>query len=151
MVTCAAGYPLDKTYYQTVKGMVGAMNILEPGGDLIVAAECSEGIGSPEFAESQRRLVASGPAAFLREILAKSHADIDEWQTQMQLAPMAIGNIHLYSGGLGAADRQLTAVNCIDSMQTAVNESLTRHPDGVVAVIPEGPYVIPFHRERANV
>ncbi len=44
VVTSAAGYPLDKTYYQTVKGMVGAMNILEPGGDLIIASECEEGM-----------------------------------------------------------------------------------------------------------
>ena len=31
VVTSAAGYPLDKTYYQTVKGMVGPVDILEPG------------------------------------------------------------------------------------------------------------------------
>ena len=29
VVTSSAGYPLDKTYYQTVKGMVGAVDILE--------------------------------------------------------------------------------------------------------------------------
>ena len=45
VVTSAAGYPLDKTYYQTVKGMVGPVDILEPGGDLLVVSECSEGHG----------------------------------------------------------------------------------------------------------
>ena len=39
VVTSAAGYPLDKTYYQTVKGMVGPLDILSPGGDLIVEIE----------------------------------------------------------------------------------------------------------------
>ena len=33
VITSASGYPLDKTYYQTVKGMVGAMDILAPGGE----------------------------------------------------------------------------------------------------------------------
>ena len=33
VVTSSAGYPLDKTYYQTIKGMVTPMDILEPGGD----------------------------------------------------------------------------------------------------------------------
>ncbi len=46
VVTSAAGYPLDTTYYQTVKGMVGPVDILEPGGNLVVVSECSEGIGS---------------------------------------------------------------------------------------------------------
>ena len=53
VVTSSAGYPLDKTYYQTVKGMVGALEILEPGGDLIIVSACSEGMGSPDYAEAQ--------------------------------------------------------------------------------------------------
>ena len=67
VVTSAAGYPLDKTYYQTVKGMVGPIDILAPGGRLIVASECSEGIGSEEFIEAQQRLVELGPNGFLRK------------------------------------------------------------------------------------
>ena len=47
VVTSSAGYPLDKTYYQTIKGMVTPLDILEPGGTLIIASECSEGFGSP--------------------------------------------------------------------------------------------------------
>ena len=61
----SAGYPLDKTYYQTVKGMVTPLDILEPGGTLIIASACSEGFGSPEFREAQAQLVALGPERFL--------------------------------------------------------------------------------------
>src|SRR4029450_11449991 len=39
-VTSWAGHPLDKTYYQTVKGMVTPMDILEPGGTIIMASAC---------------------------------------------------------------------------------------------------------------
>ena len=53
VVTSSAGYPLDKTYYQTVKGMVTPIDILAPGGTLIVASACSEGFGSPEFRAAQ--------------------------------------------------------------------------------------------------
>ena len=49
ILTSAAGYPLDKTYYQTIKGMVTPMDILEPGGTLVIASACSEGFGSDEF------------------------------------------------------------------------------------------------------
>ena len=43
VVTSSAGYPLDQTYYQTVKGMVTPLDILAPGGTLIIASECTEG------------------------------------------------------------------------------------------------------------
>lgn len=144
VVTCAAGYPLDKTYYQTVKGMVGAMDILAPGGDLIIAAECSEGLGSPEFCNSQRRLMQHGSDEFLKRIHHKSHAAIDEWQTQMQLKPMQLGNIYLYSQGLQTADHKLTGVRRIDHLDHAIAASMERHGDNAVAVVPEGPYVVPF-------
>jgi lactate racemase len=146
VVTSAAGYPLDRTYYQTVKGMVGPMDILEPGGRLIIASECSEGLGSAEFVNAQRRMIQLGSAEFLRRILLKSHADIDEWQTQMQLKPMAVGTLQLYSTGLKPAQHALTGVTSIDSVRSAVLESIAASSDQAVAVIPEGPYVVPFWR-----
>src|SRR5205807_3790031 len=77
VLTSAAGYPLDKTYYQTVKGMVAPLDILDRGANLIVASECSEGMGSPEYVRAQRRLMALGADGFLREIEKKRFADID--------------------------------------------------------------------------
>ena len=143
VVTSAAGYPLDKTYYQTVKGMVGALGALEDDGDLIVASECSEGLGSAEYRDAQRRLVAAGPDAFLAGISGKPHADIDEWQTQMQTRSLARGRISLFAGGLSSSDRALTGVGSVASVERAVAESMERHRDPRIAVIPEGPYVIP--------
>ncbi len=143
VVTSAAGYPLDKTFYQTVKGMVGALGALEDGGDLIVASECSEGLGSAEYRDAQRRLVAAGPDAFLAGISGKPHADIDEWQTQMQTRSLARGRISLFAEGLSSSDRALTGVGSVASVERAVAESMERHRDPRIAVIPEGPYVIP--------
>jgi lactate racemase len=144
VVTSAAGYPLDKTYYQTVKGMVAPLDILEPGGNLIVASECSEGMGSPEFVEAQRRLLRLGPEGFLREIASRRFAEIDEWQTQMQLKSMRAGRIQLYC--TGPVDRALTGVAAIDSVERAVAESARELRDPQVAVVPEGPYVVPFYQ-----
>lgn len=100
VLTSSAGYPLDKTYYQTVKGMVTPLDILEPGGTLIIASECSEGFGSPEFRTAQAKLVEMGPDRFLATLKAKTFAEIDEWQTEMQLKPMRLGRIQLYTTGL---------------------------------------------------
>ncbi|WP_246728601.1 nickel-dependent lactate racemase [Rhizobium laguerreae] len=143
VVTSSAGYPLDKTYYQTIKGMVTPLDILKPGGTLIIASECSEGFGSPEFREAQARLVELGPERFLATLTAKSLAEIDEWQTEMQLKPMRLGSVELYTTGLAGEDRRLTGVGMIDNLQHAIARSITASGDLDVAVIPEGPYVVP--------
>ena len=145
IVTSSAGYPLDKTYYQTVKAMVTPIDILEPGGTIIVASACSEGFGSREFRDAQTRLVELGGARFLATLNAKSLADIDEWQTEMQLKTMRVGHIQLYTPGLDQEEKRITAVEMVDSVEGAIAESLKRHDDRAVAIIPEGPYVIPVY------
>ncbi|MFO0294426.1 MAG: nickel-dependent lactate racemase [Rhodospirillales bacterium] len=149
IVTSSAGYPLDKTYYQTVKGMVTPLDILAPGGTLIIASECSEGFGSAEFKEAQRRLVELGPDRFLATLTAKNLAEIDEWQTEMQLKPMRKGRIQLYTTGLDPELRALTGVETIASVAEAVRASIARSGDRGVAVIPEGPYVVPVAEASA--
>ena len=143
VVTTAAGHPLDRTYYQTVKGMVAPLDILQPGGTLVIAADCGEGLGSRAFADAQRRLLALGPDAFVQSLASKRFAADDEWQTQMQVKPMQRGRVQLYTTGLDAAARALTGVECIDSIERAIAASVARSGDRAIAVIPEGPYVVP--------
>ena len=144
VLTSCAGHPLDLTYYQTVKGMVGPLDILDKGGDLIIVSSCIEGMGSEEFIAAQKRLVELGPSGFLNAITQKQYADIDEWQTEMQLKPMRVGSIHLYSEGLSDKDWFATGVNKVDNLQNCIEQSFVRHKQNKIAVIPEGPYVIPF-------
>ena len=122
-------------------------------GTLIIASECTEGVGSKEYAEAQRRLIEKGVDGFFDDISRKDFADIDEWQTQMQLKTMRVGAIHLYTTGLSAADRQLTGVsitNSIDeTVRRCVQSNIEQGGDSAVAVIPEGPYVVPAYRPLA--
>lgn len=143
VVTSSAGYPLDQTYYQTVKGMVTPLDILEPGGTLIIASECAEGIGSKHYREAQGRLISLGPDAFLKTLLAKQLADVDEWQTEMQLKSMRTGKVCLFTTGLSDDDHTLTGVERIDDLTAAIARSMDEHNDTAVAIIPEGPYVVP--------
>jgi nickel-dependent lactate racemase len=150
ILTSSAGYPLDQTYYQTVKGMVTPLDILEPGGTLIIASQCAEGLGSPHFREAQKKLIALGPDAFLQSLQRKALADVDEWQTEMQLKPMRVGSIVLYSDRLSDADHALTGVARTHSVEDAIAQSIAAHGDPEIAVIPEGPYVVPFSRSGAG-
>ena len=145
VVTSAAGYPLDKTYYQTVKGMVGPVQILAEGGRMIIASACEEGLGSHEYRESQTRLATLGSQGFLDRISAMPLADIDGWQTHMLLRTLAVGNVSLYSEGLKGNERALTGVQMVESMEDAIAASMAQSGDKRIAVIPEGPYVIPTY------
>jgi len=146
VVTSAAGYPLDRTYYQTVKGMVSPLDILEPGGTLVVVSECSEGLGSAEYVDAQRRLLQLGMDGFQRDIDGKRFASVDEWQTQMQLKPMRKGTVQLHSGRLAEGDRGLTGVTSVASVEEAVLASVRASGDLHVGVIPEGPYLVPVYQ-----
>jgi hypothetical protein len=68
-----------------------------------------------------------------------------EWQTQMQLKPMAVGTLQLYSR-LSPSQQALTGICSIGSVCSAVLESVAASGDSAVAIIPEGPYVVPFCR-----
>ena len=143
VVTSAAGFPLDLTYYQAIKGFVTPLDILKDDATLVVASECAEGIGSDSFRASQRSLLNEGPHAFMRRIEKKRLADIDEWETEMQLKATRATRVQLYSEGLRGEDRTLTGVDMVDSLQAAVDKSIARTIEPSVAIIPEGPYVVP--------
>ncbi|WP_243364689.1 nickel-dependent lactate racemase [Fundidesulfovibrio terrae] len=144
VITSSAGYPLDSTYYQTVKGMVGAMDALEEGGKLFIVSACTQGMGSPEYVDAQKRLVALGTDGFLNDIMPKQRAAIDEWQTEMQLKPMRRGVICLYTDGLTNEQKALTGVETTTDLDASLAQWLAACGDKDVVVIPEGPYVVPM-------
>jgi hypothetical protein len=123
--------------------MVTPLDILEPGGTLIVASACSEGFGSPEFRAAQARLVDLGPDAFLQTLVAKRFADVDEWQTEMQLKSMRVGRVQLYTTGLDEDEQRLTGVETVGSVEDALAQAFARAGDSDLAIVPEGPYVVP--------
>ena len=112
------------------------------GATLIVAADCSEGLGSDAFRNSQRRLLKQNPQRFLSDLMQKRFAEIDEWQTEVQLRAQRVARIQLFSE-LSPDDRACTGVETIDCVDSAVAASVERTGDSAVAVIPEGPYVVP--------
>ncbi len=143
IVTGAGGHPLDATYYQTVKAMVTPLDALAEGGDLVVLSACSEGLGSAAFRDAQERLMTLGRDGFLASLRAKALADVDEWQTQMLLLSTASARVHLATDGLDAHDLALTGVGRCDDVDAFVHAYVRRRPQARVALLPEGPYVVP--------
>lgn len=82
VVTCAGGFPLDTSFYQTVKGMCLALPALRPGGTLLTLSACDR-VGDAEYEAIYDRF---GPdwRGFLKHIASRSDTDKDQWGYQMQ-------------------------------------------------------------------
>ncbi len=80
VVTSSAGYPLDTTFYQAIKGLTGCLPIVKQGGTIILAASLTEGLGSPEFVS----LFRDNPSleVFMERILGKDYFVMDQWQLE---------------------------------------------------------------------
>jgi lactate racemase len=144
VITSSAGYPLDKTYYQTVKGMVGALNVAKKGGTVIIASECGEGLGNDTFVECLLKYQEIGDIGKYVEYIGRpENFTPDQWQVEKLLEAKKKVDIVLVSG-LSNADKKKTQVNTAPTLDAALRECLARRGGGArIAVIPEGPYVIP--------
>ncbi|MEX2121273.1 MAG: nickel-dependent lactate racemase [Pirellulales bacterium] len=141
VVTCSAGYPLDTTFYQAVKGLTGALPVVKQGGTIIMAASLSEGIGSPEF----QRLFAENASLeeFVERILGKDYFVMDQWQLEELAKVRRKARVKVVSDGLAPATLNSLFVESAPTVEAAVAESLAEYgPDATLAVIPKGPYVL---------
>ncbi|MDB5350836.1 MAG: hypothetical protein JWN86_2083 [Planctomycetota bacterium] len=143
VVTSAAGYPLDTTFYQAVKGLTGCLPIVKQGGTIILAASLSEGIGSPEF-ESLFRENAT-LEGFMERILGKDYFVMDQWQLEELAKVRRKVRVKVVSDGLSPEVLSTLFVEPAESVERALADSLDDYgPDARVAVIPKGPYVLPL-------
>lgn len=139
VITTCAGYPLDLTYYQAVKGVTAASHIVKPGGTILLAAECQEGLGSPEFTSFVRRFSDSRTCL---ETMAKEPVVIDQWQLEKLALVMQRTRVWFCTPGIPAEDRGYLWGATFEEPQRAVDALCQELPRGAsIAVIPEGPYV----------
>src|SRR5258708_16323630 len=83
VLTTNSGYPLDQNLYQTVKGMSAAAQIVTPGGSIVVASECSDGVPAHGGYKDLLRDGAD-PDAFLARLFEPSFSVHDQWQGPAQ-------------------------------------------------------------------
>jgi nickel-dependent lactate racemase len=143
VVTSCAGYPLDTTWYQAVKGLTGALPIVKEGGTIVLVASLTEGLGSPEF----QRVMADNPdlSAFKKRILGEDYFVMDQWQLEEFCKVVARCKVKVVTQGLPAEVLRSCHVEPAASVEQAVADSLAEYgPAARVAVIPKGPYVLPY-------
>jgi len=141
VLTSCAGYPLDITWYQAVKGLIGALPIIKKGGTIILVASLTEGLGSPEF----QQVLSENPdlKAFKKRILETDYFVMDQWQLEEFAKVIEKCKVKVYSKGLEHSVLNKCHVTPIDSVEQAIAESLQEYgPSARIAVIPKGPYVL---------
>jgi nickel-dependent lactate racemase len=143
VVTSAAGYPLDTTFYQAVKGLTGCLAIVKQGGTIIMAASLSEGLGSPEFQSLFHENASL--EIFMERILGRDYFVLDQWQLEELAKVRKKARVKLVSDGLSHEVLRSCFVEPASSVESALADSLAEYgPDAQVAVIPKGPYVLPM-------
>lgn len=148
VITTAAGYPLDTTLYQVVKGMVGALPAIKSGGTMIVAASMTQGLGSTEFVDMCFTLTSSD--AFIEQINS-SPVVIDQWQLQEMMQVLRKCEVMVVSHGLDAETLRRCLLVPMPSVEEALNGALKTHGNSArLVVIPEGPYVTPVSPYGTN-
>ncbi|HTX76578.1 MAG TPA: nickel-dependent lactate racemase [Terracidiphilus sp.] len=148
VLTTAAGYPLDLTFYQIVKGVTAAQHLVRPGGRILVMAECAEGVGAPEFSARVRRM--SGYEACLDE-MARTAVEVDQWQLEKLALAGRRRELLFYTPGVPPEAAGALASQMHASPEAAVRALVDGlRPGARVLVIPEGPYVFAQVAELAQ-
>ena len=151
VVTNGGGFPLDQTFYQTVKGMCTALPALGRQSTLLVVSHCGQRLGSAGYTDLMLRW-ANRWRRFLAAIAASRRTKLDQWELQMQCRVLArIGRRRLWfvSDGIPPHIQNRIAVwpvpgpgNAAARAQHAVDQFLAARPGARVAVIPDGPYTM---------
>jgi nickel-dependent lactate racemase len=141
-LTSGGGFPLDATFYQSIKGMIGCLNVLRPGGTIVIATRISEGVGSADF----QRLLSEAESAegFMRRLFHPDFFVPDQWMVQHLCQVLRRASVIVVSEGLSEEKLADLLVESAPTAEAGVQRALARQgPEARVAVVPEGPYVLP--------
>lgn len=150
VVTTSAGYPLDLTFYQAVKGLTAVLPIVKPGGTIILAARCAEGLGGPEF--TQLLADTHSPESFEARLDDPEFFVVDQWQLQELCKVLRKAKVVLCSAGVDGDSAHLRGlVSTVVTVEAGIEQARLQHGvDAAVAVIPRGPYVLARSRRAAK-
>jgi nickel-dependent lactate racemase len=143
VVATNSGYPLDLNLYQGVKGMSAGARIIKPGGTLILAAECREGIPANSPLDKLLRTV-STPEEILALLAQPGFVRAEQWQAQIQAIIQRKARVLVYSTIPDEIIHVAHLQPCHDiaaEVQRCVQEL---GPTARVAVLPQGPLTIPY-------
>ena len=138
VVTTNSGYPLDLNLYQTVKGICAADGIVRPGGTILVASECSDGL--PDHGRYGALLASHhGPAEYLRALESGEVRTHDQWQVQKQALVLERARVMVHASGLDGDALRAAWFEPVEDLGTALERLIDEYgPACRVAGAPRG-------------
>ena len=141
VVVSCAGYPLDATFYQAIKGVLAAVEVVKKGGMIILAAECQEGIGSGPFTDLI--LKTKNLEQFIRNIYNPKNFVIDQWQLEELAKAIRKADVYFYSDKIPYEQQKNLFVNPLRSPNEGIETALKKYgKNAKIAAIPDGPYIL---------
>ncbi len=139
-ITSNNGAPLDLDLYQTTKGINTASKITRDGGIVIIASSCSTGKGPEDFIDLHASV--NSPKEVLQKIRREEPIGL-QWQNQILARDQLKHDIYLVSNLEDniVKSMMMTPIRTIEEgLEKAIKVLGT---DAEIAVIPEGPLVVP--------
>ncbi len=142
VITSNCGYPLDQNLYQAVKGISAAASITAPGGAIVIAAACLEGV--PSHGNFGDLLCRYSCCSEVSDFLHNSDETVmDQWQVQVLSRLAEQYEIYVYSETLLREDIPTSLFTVIESIEKTVAGFLKkRGPGARIAALPDGPQTI---------
>ncbi len=144
VITTNSGYPLDLNLYQAVKGMAAAVQVVKPGGSIIAAAECWDGVPNHgHYKELLHR--ASSPQELLDIVSAPGFLLQDQWEAQIQAQIQLEGDVYVKNSYLSDEELRAALFLPCHSIEETLAKLLAKYGAGAtICVLPEGPQTVPY-------
>jgi len=148
VLTTNSGYPLDQNLYQGVKGMSAAARALRDGGDIVLAAECADGLPA-HGVYADLLAEAASPSEVLARVEEAPTPIADGWQAQIQAGiQRRAAGVYLYSSLPDEVVRRALLTPCHDVTAQVRASLAARGPDARLLVLPQGPQTV-VYRDKA--
>ncbi len=147
-LTTNAGYPLDINLYQSVKGISAAAQVVRPGGAILIASECREGV--PAGGNYATLLAAANsPQALWDRVTDPGFRAHDQWEAFVHARLCLHADIYIYSEGLSEQEVSMAMLYPCHDIEATLHELVDRYGPRL-CVLPEGPMAVPYVRDRPS-
>jgi nickel-dependent lactate racemase len=124
--------------------MSAAAQIVKPGGSIVIASECSDGLPAHGGYKDLLRQ-GSDPETFLNQLSKPGFSVHDQWQVQVQAQIQRKARVFVRADGLEPGDVRRAWLEPIQDVAECVQARLAAAGPGArLAVLPQGPQTIPY-------
>ena len=146
VLTTNGGYPLDRNFYQCVKGIAVPEEVVHKKSRIIMAGECSDGIAHQDFL----KLMQSGtPTEIYRRMKSSDAPVCDQWQVQILCRILHQNQVWFVTKSGLKSDVESAHMKYASTIEEALTAAKLTAGEHVLAV-PEGPGLILKLAEQEN-